>query len=37
MIIEPHVVFGPGVHIGEGTEIRSFCRISKGENRARVA
>ncbi len=27
VVIEPHVVFGPGVSIGEGTTIRSFCHI----------
>lgn len=27
VIIHPHVVFGPGVMIESGTEIRSFCHI----------
>jgi bifunctional UDP-N-acetylglucosamine pyrophosphorylase/glucosamine-1-phosphate N-acetyltransferase len=25
--IEPHVVFGPGVSVGDGTVIRAFCHI----------
>ncbi len=27
VVIEPHVVFGPGVTIGEGTRIRSFSHL----------
>ena len=26
-MVEPNVVFGPGVEIGEGARIRSFCHI----------
>jgi bifunctional UDP-N-acetylglucosamine pyrophosphorylase/glucosamine-1-phosphate N-acetyltransferase len=27
VVIEPHVVFGPGVVVGDGTRIRSFCHL----------
>ncbi len=27
VVVEPNVTFGPGVEIGEGTRIRSFCHI----------
>lgn len=27
VVIEPHVVFGPGVSVGEGTRIRAFCHL----------
>ncbi len=29
VLVEPHVVFGPGVTVGDGTEIRSFCYLEQ--------
>lgn len=27
VVIEPHVIFGPGVTVGDGVEIKAFCHI----------
>ncbi|MGE5269481.1 MAG: bifunctional UDP-N-acetylglucosamine diphosphorylase/glucosamine-1-phosphate N-acetyltransferase GlmU [Thiohalocapsa sp.] len=31
VVVEPHVVFGPGVSVAEGSRIRSFCHIEGAE------
>ena len=31
VVVEPHVVFGPGVTVGSGTEIRAFSHIEGAE------
>ncbi len=38
VVIEPHVVFGPGVTVGDGVEIKAFCHIegAKIEKGARI-
>lgn len=38
VVIEPHVVFGPGVSVGDGVEIKAFCHIegAKIEKGARI-
>ena len=34
VMVEPHVVFGPGVTVEEGASIRAFCHV-EGAHRAR--
>jgi bifunctional UDP-N-acetylglucosamine pyrophosphorylase/glucosamine-1-phosphate N-acetyltransferase len=38
VVVEPHVVFGPGVTVGDGAEIKAFCHIegARIEKSARI-
>ena len=36
VVIEPHVVFGPGVEVADGVTIRSFCHIEGARIRERA-